>query len=698
MAVYRDLSGNIDKQEFENHLKATTRKEGYIEIVMFTPDENVRVASVSSDDKLSICNMNSIIDINYYTSSTVATLEENAWLLNGRFINYQGTPVDGYISNSMSDTNGDFIENPTIHIQLSHVADIKNFAVVLNSAVPTGYPKSIIVKCYDDNDTLLSTETMNVEWQEATGEYDEENEPIYKTKILDTLPSVNFEINTNNVDHLDIEFVQTRFKHRRIRVSSIIFGKTIVFDQNSVVNVDFTDKTSYSCDTLPSRIFKFDINNYEGMYNVDNPNNDYIKLNKQTRIRFRNGYNVCGYTYDNNGYVVMENGQPVIDTEQDGTEIEWDNWKELRLMDISANADESATFTAGSLLDIMEDTYTTELYPGNDRTAQEIVDNILVFEGLDFTSVEWSTDNIKKPTYQNGQLLPYENWSDTSYGAYTINTVLPDASCKQIIQLLAFSVGATLLIKDNGHIKFANLNILDNTSFTEHYDWDYKDFESIPAAEQLLSVTNLNDISLPKYYSYLDRSGTETIVVNGQMYTDCTVISTINCTSVNSEISYTDCYPIGCRLANDDTSGATITNTELYCRRGVVTLGGYVSGTEAKVEVLGYPIHTKQTQERNITSNSLVLDTRIMNYDVATYNSNGSGDVLETEQIKRKYLEWYKKKFKYKITTRGEPLVNAGDYGVIQTQFTQQMPVYILQNHWTFDGTWSGDMEVIALD
>ena len=698
MAVYRDLSGNIDKQEFENHLKATTRKEGYIEIVMFTPDETVRVATVSSNDKLSICNIDSITDIDRYTSSTVATLEENVWLLNGRFINYQGTPVDGYISNSMSDTNGNFTTNPKINVQFSHITKINDFSVILNSSVPTGYPKSIIVRCYDDNNTLLSTKTVNVEWQEATGEYDEDNEPIYKTVILDTLPSVNFEINTNNVDHLSIEFVETRFKHRRIRVSSIMFGKTIVFNQNNITHVEFTDRTSYTCDTLPSRIFKFDVNNYESKYNIDNPNNDYIKLNKQTRVRFRNGYNVCGYQYDNSGHVLMQDGHPVIDPEQDGTEIEWDNWKELRLMDVSANADESATFTAGSLLDIMEETYTKEMYTGFTRFLQEIVHQILMFEGLDFTSVEWSTDGIKKPTYENGQLLPYENWSDTPYEGYPIATLLPDVSCKQILQLLAFSVGATLLIKDNGHIKFANLNILNPSSFTEHYNWNYNDFESIPAAEQLLSVTNLNDISLPKYYSDLDHSGAETIAINGVMYSDCTVIATINCTAVNSEISYSDCYPIGCRLASDDTSGATITNTELYCRRGIVTLGGYVSGTEAKVEVLGYPVRTKRTQERNVTSDNLILDTKIMYQDVPSYNPNGSGAILETEQIKRKYLEWYKKKFKYKITTRGEPLVNAGDYGIIQTQFTQQMPVYILQNHWTFDGTWSGDMEVIALD
>ena len=73
--------------------------------------------------------------------------------------------------------------------------------------------------------------------------------------------------------------------------------------------------------------------------------------------------------------------------------------------------------------------------------------------------------------------------------------------------MLAFSVGATLLIKDNGHIKFANLNISDPTTFTNSYTWHYTDFESIPAAEQLDTVNNLSQISMPKYYAQLEQKG-----------------------------------------------------------------------------------------------------------------------------------------------------------------------------------------------
>lgn len=696
MAILRDLSGNINKQEFENHLKAMVRKEGYIEILMYTPDTSIQVANISSSDKLNICNIDAMLNMDKYTSSTIATLEENLWLLNGRFIVYQGNNIDGYISESISDENGEFETAPTIRLDLTSPKSLEDFSIILNSAVPTGYPKDIKIHCYDENDTLLNTFTQNIEWEEDTGEVDEEDQPIYRTVLLDSLPSVNFELNQNNVSYLIIKFGNTRFRHRRIRVSSLSFGKTLVLDQEDVLNVDYTDKTSYVCDTLPSRVFKFDVNNYDSIYNVDNPDNGYVKLNHKTRVRFRNGYNVYGYEYNQDGTVKMENGSPVINLEQEGTEIEWDNWKELRLMDISANADESATFTAGSLLDIMEDVYTEELYTGAERTIREIAENVLTFEGLDLNSIEWSSDGIKKPTYDGSTLLPYEQWEDTSYDAYIINTNVPETQCKQILQLLAFTVGATILIKDNGHIKFANLNLNDNTSFTNNYQWNYSDFESIPAAEQLPSIENLVDISLPKYYSNLDYSGKETMTVNGTVYANCTVITTLNLTAINTEVTYNNCLPIGCRMADDDTSGATVIYNSLYCKRGIISLGGYITGREAKVEILGYPIRTKQIQERTVTSDSLILDTKTMYYDINTYDSNGT--VLETEQIKRKYLEWYKKKFKYTITTRGEPLVNAGDYAIIQTQFTGQMPVYILQNHWTFDGAWSGNMEVIALD
>lgn len=714
MAVHRDEYGNLDMVDFENHLKARTRKEGYIDLIMYTPDTSVQIGNITSTDKLDICDISAVTDLDKYNSTTIATLEENLWLLDGRFVVYQGTPVAGYMSASVSDEEGNFTINPTMKVDITHPTRVENFSVMLNPAVPSAYPKSIIIHCYDVNDTEIATLTENIEWEDESG-----------THILDTLPSVNFEVNRDNVNYIIVEFVKTRFRHRRIRVSTVMFGKTIYLDQDSIVNVEFDDKTSYVCDTLPSRTFSFDVNNYDGFYNIDNPENGYINLTRQTRIRFRNGYNVFGYEYNSDGTVKMENeyeytsveqqvvdenGNPVYDEDGnpvthyvgvatvkrtnafpvinrelgDGTEIEWDNWKELRLMDVSANADESATFTCGSLLDVMEEIYTTDIYAGGERRVSEVANDILIYEGFDLNSIEFSTD-------VNGK----------NFGDYTINAPIPEVSCKQVIQLLAFSVGATLLIKDNGHIKFANLDILDPTTFTNSYTWHYTDFTSIPAAEQLETVSSMSQISIPKYYSQLDQTGdvndfvaNNTVISTGSVYSNCKVITTATCTAVNNEVTYGSAYVIGARLSDDNSEevlqAVSLGTISLYNKRGIITLIGFTTNDEVKVEIIGYPVNVKSIQERNVTSSSLVLDTQIIQNDITAKG--------QSEYIKYKYLQWYKKKFKYTYSGRGEPLVNAGDYGIIQTQFTPQMPVYILRNRWTFNGTWEGNMEVIALD
>ena len=114
-----------------------------------------------------------------------------------------------------------------------------------------------------------------------------------------------------------------------------------------------------------------------------------------------------------------------------------------------------------------------------------------------------------------------------------------------------------------------------------------------------------------------------------------------------------------------------------------------VSEAEPQIDVtiMGHKINTVQTQERTVTKDTLIIDTKLMKED--------PGD-----KIKEKYKLWYSKKFKYTMDTRGEPLVDAGDIAKIQTPFSGEDELingYVLQNHITFDGTWSGDMEVIKL-
>lgn len=600
----------------QKYLNIPIRAEGYMDIIMYAQDAKVDIANVSTNSINSYSNIETLKDIKSYTNTTIATLEENMWLLNGRFPNpTPGVRYNGYISDEVSDEEGNFTTNPKIDIELSKISEVESFSLILNSAVPSGYPKQIKCTFYNGETTLIELT------QDLT--------------IVETLPNVIFDVNQENVTKVTIEFIGTRRGKRRIRLSNIMFGRVINLDQNQVINTDYTDKCSYVPDSIPSRLFSFTMNNYNQIYNVDNPENGYINLDRNTVVLMRNGYNVFGYDEENQR----------IDNPDRFQQIEWDDWKELRLLNITTSED-TCTFECGSVLDMMEDTYTNEIFINN-RSVESITDTLMQFEGLPDNTIIFSNDDDGK-----------------SYGAYTINTVLPELPVRELIQLLAFSVGATLLIQDDGTIKFANLKLNDLSSFTNHHEFSYKDFASVPAAERLENTTN---ISLPKYNSTTEVDDSE--------------IVTTTITQNQVEITYSECVPT---IALPETK---VQNPQLFCRRGNMFVTVSEAEPQIDVTIRGYKINTVQTQERTVTKDTLIIDTKLMKED--------PGD-----KIKEKYRLWYSKKFKYTMDTRGEPLVDAGDIAKIQTPFSgedQLINGYVLQNHITFDGTWSGDMEVIKL-
>lgn len=600
----------------QKYLNVTTRAEGYMDIMMYTQDAKIDITNITSNDICTYSNIEKLKNIKDYTNITFATLEENMWLLNGRFVNpTPGVRYNGYVSNSISNAEGEFEVNPHITIELSKLSQVENFSLILNSAVPSGYPKS--VKCsFFNEDTKLSEITKDLVNEGA-------------------LPNLIFEVNQDNVSKVIIEFIGTRRPKRRIRLSSLMFGRVITLNQDQVVSTDYNDKCSYVPDSIPSRVFSFTMNNYDQIYNIDNPENGYIKLDRNTKVLMRNGYNIHGYD---------ENTQSINNIEGI-QEIEWDDWKELRLLDITTDED-TCTFECGSVLDMMEDVYTNEIFENN-RSVKSITDRLMQFEGLPDNTIIFSNDDDGK-----------------SYGAYTINTVLPEIPVREIIQLLAFSIGATLLIQDDGTVKFVNLKLNDLNSFTNHHEFNYKNFESVPAAQQLSHTTN---ISLPKYNSTVDNNVTEIVktkILQNQI-----------------EITYSECEPVSA------LPEVKVQNPQLFCRRANMFVTVSEAEPEIEVTIMGHKIETTQTQERSVTRDTLIIDTQLMKED--------AGD-----KIKEKYKLWYDKQFKYTMDTRGEPLVDAGDIAKIQTPFSGEDKLitgYVLQNHITFNGTWSGDMEVIKL-
>lgn len=570
-------------------LNVETRGEAYLDVLMFVQNTDVKITNISSNSTLSFSNLSSITSLDQFSSNKLATLENGLWLLDGTFFNpNKGQTYSGYISDVMSDDNGDFEVNPKITLTLLQSYNIEYFSMVLNAAIDSSYPKRIVTNFLDESGNLITTV-----------ETDPDN--------LETLPNVIMEMNTMGVKQVEVEFIGTQIPHRRIRVSTMMFGKLETFTQEEIVDSDFDDKSSLVADSIASRIFSFTLFNYDKKYNIDNPSNMLPVLDRSTEVMMRWGYNNDNF-------------------------IEWTDMKHFRLLSVTTNNDNTVTFECGSILDMMDMRYDQDVYPGQ-RTVAQVVNQLLVFAGV-------PTDTVV-----------YDSGFDTAI----IDRPLPEMSVKELIQLCAFACGATIVIMDSGKIRFANLDLVKaKSSFT------YNDFASIPRAEQLEYTY---DIALTKTSSKVDSEESQLVKA---------VVNTFQ-VSIN--------YPAAMSPYPKVVTGGTIVNAKYYATHCELELN--FAGDTCEIEIWGYKITTTSTTEKSTTSSTLVLDSKLA--------------LQPTDEIKEKYKNWYSRRFKYIMDTRGEPLINATDIISIQSPFSDNILGYVLSNRISFNGSWSGDMEVVML-
>lgn len=570
-------------------LNVKTRNEAYLDILMFVQNKNIKISNVSANTTSSFSNLSSIIDLDQFSSNKLATLENGLWLLDGTFFNpNKGQAYSGYMSDIMSDDNGDFETNPKITLTLLQSYDIEYFSIVLNASIESAYPKQITTNFLDMSGNIVKT-------------------MVTDPMTITSLPNIILEANVKGVQKVEIEFVGTQVPHRRIRMSSMMFGKLETFTQEEVVDSDLEDKSSLVADSIASRIFSFTLFNYDKKYNIDNPSNDLPVLDRSTEVMMRWGYKNEDF-------------------------IEWSDMKHFRLLSVTTNTNNTVTFECGSVLDMMDMRYDQDIYPGK-RTVAQVVNQLLVFAGV-------STDTV---VY------------DTGFDTVTIDRPLPQMTVKELIQLCAFACGATIVIMDSGKIRFADLNLsASKMSFT------YSDFASVPRAEQLEYTY---DIALTKTSSKVASEAAQLVK------------TTVNTFRVSIS------YPAAMSPYVKSVTGGTLVNASYYATHCELELN--FTGDTCDVEIWGNKIETISTTEKSATSSTLILDSQLASEP--------------SEEIKAKYKNWYSKRFKYVMNTRGEPLINATDIISIQSPFSKDVLGYVLSNRISFNGSWSGSMEVIML-
>lgn len=624
---------NLTQTDLNEPLRGLTD----VDIMMFLPDKNVSFPSNAvtlNKQALSYTsNLQSLLEFSSLPQANIATFENNSWILDGSFISPSeayssgGDSYTGYISNELTDDNGDYTTNPILSVSLSAIVpNVEYLSIKFAGGIDTSYPKTFKIRTYGTSD-LIEEHVFDV--SEQTG-----------------LPLLVAEIKNSNVARVEFEFVGTVCPHRRSRLNKIMFGKAEQVEKHYLQSWKIDDKASLVADSIPTKTLTYDIINYDGDYNIDNPGNKIPKDYKDALILFTFGME------KNNLWKYAPT-------------------KTFNLTDISTTSDGVVTFSCGSLLDVLTDTYDRDIYEGK-RTIKEVMTDLLSFSGV-------GTDQCEL----------------NEFADYEINIPLPESPVREIIQRLAFSCGATLTVNDDNKIIFSKKNIIPTSETSKFMFSQPKPFNSAgvlleePNAEALANTTNIGMYTYDsKIVTEYDENGNEKLSDLGSAD-----ISTVNATRIS--FSATAGSAQFDEQSIEDQYAQIVRISEVYSQHAVITLTWTDTATlPITVNVYGKKVETTKTMPKTANMDTLLLDSGLALTvpDNLIKPANPNPNTFY-------YTDWYGAKFKYVCKTRNEYLVKAGDIIYFETPFSNGKPTrvgYVLRNSYSDSGD-SGEMEVVTI-
>lgn len=601
-----------------------------VDIMMFLPDKNISFPSnavtVNKQSLQYTTNLQSLIEFSSLPQANLATFENNSWILDGSFISPTaaygggGDSYTGYISNDYTDDNGDYSTNPIISIALTEPTKIEYLSIKFAGGIDTSYPKVFKIRTFNSTGGQVSEHSYNITVQ--TG-----------------LPLLVAQINASEVKKVEFEFVGTVCPHRRTRLNKIFFGRVEQVDNYYLQSWKIDDKASLVADSIPSKTLTYSIINYEGDYNIDNPGTKVPRDYKDAKVLF------------------------TFSMEKDGL-WKYTPTKTFNLMDVSTSSEGIVTFTCGSILDVLTETYDHEVFSG-EKTISEIMRALMIFSDI-------GTD----------QYILNE------FGNYIVNVPLPEAPVREMIQKLAFSCGATLLVDDDNRIVFAQKNIKD-TNYASKFMFNQPEpFNSAgvlleePRAEALANTTNI------AMYTY------DSVVEEQESELGSADISVITRTKIGFSATQGIAAP---DLQSLQDQHASIQILEVYSQHAVVQVSWDQSKATPpiKVSMRGKKVNVTKTMPKTADMDTLLLDTGL----TRTIPNNLIRPSTGADEKIFYYTDWYGAKFKYVCKTRNEYLVKAGDIILFETPFSNGKPTrvgYVLRNAYS-DTDEGGEMEVITI-
>ena len=146
---------NLTQTDLNDALRGLTD----VDIMMFLPDKNVSCPSnavtLNKQALPYTSNLQSLLEFSSLPQANIATFENNSWILDGSIVSPSeaysggGDSYTGYISNDLTDDNGDYTTNPILNVSLSAIVpNVEYLSIKFAGGVDTSYPKTFKIRTY----------------------------------------------------------------------------------------------------------------------------------------------------------------------------------------------------------------------------------------------------------------------------------------------------------------------------------------------------------------------------------------------------------------------------------------------------------------------------------------------------------------------------------------------------------------------
>lgn len=296
--------------------------EGFVEISMLISEDGVQEKiSPESEDAAWFSDIESITDPYAERSyPNYATFEWNMWILDGSR-NIISDESIGYASESVADTacvvrataSGDevaSVEGTSLLLDGS-IASVEGSALILSSAAATVDGSSLVLS----NDAAggvgitLTLDTVHthpiqgitITWSEEFSEWATDFtvaayngiEEIARTEVngnKDITTKVDIEF--ANYDRVVITVSKWSMPEHRVRIEKVFLGVNVVYTKSDLMNYTHTQSGCIISGELPKNSIEFSLDNSDGRWNPNNPQNIERYLAERQKVTVRYGFKI----------------------------------------------------------------------------------------------------------------------------------------------------------------------------------------------------------------------------------------------------------------------------------------------------------------------------------------------------------------------------------------------------------------------